>query len=337
MKKIISSIIIISLLLSLVACSGGDGSGSAGGGKSKAEYSLKIAHHTPEGSPYDKAALLFKDLVEERTDGRVEISVYPGGVLGDERSETESIQNGTLDFSLLTISPMVNFVPDLAVLDLPYVFTNFDQVRKFLDSDLSMELLNAGIDDNFKGLGLILRGPRHITNNKAPITSPDDVRGMKIRVVESPVYLKTFGQLGATVQAMSWGDCYTALQQGAIDGQENATHAIYDERVDEVQKYVSRTGHAYCWTSIFASKDNFERLPEDIQEIIEEVGKEVSMTISNEQMENEEFYTEELTERGMVFNEVDEELFKKKLEPVYDWYRANYNDKWLDEINELIK
>ncbi len=334
MKRLISIIMVMALVMSLAACKSDD---SDNGKKSGDVYKLKIAHHTPEGSPYDKAALLFKELVEERTDGKVNITVYPGGVLGDERSLTESIQNGTLDLAVLTISPMVNFVPDLAVLDLPYVFTNFDQAKKFLDSDISMDLLNAGIEDNFKGLGLILRGPRHITNNKGPINTPADVKGMKIRVVESPVYLKVFGELGATVQAMSWGDCYTALQQGAIDGQENATHTIYDERVDEVQKYVSLTNHAYCWTSIFASKSNLEQLPEDIQQIIVDAGNEATREISNQQMENEQFYVDELTKRGMTFNEVDEKLFMDKIDPVYKWYRSNYNDKWLDDINELIK
>ncbi|MGE5577412.1 MAG: TRAP transporter substrate-binding protein [Syntrophothermus sp.] len=299
------------------------------------EFKVKLGHMAPESSPYQQVAEKFKEIVEKETNGRVSIQIYHSGQLGFDRALLEAMQFGTLDFGVITSSPMSNFVPAFATLDLPYLFRDWDHVEKFLTSNVYKGLLKEADKAQLVALGLLPRGFRSVTNSKRPIRTPRDMAGLRLRVIESPIYVDSFNAMGASVQAMSWGEVFTALQQGAIDGQENAINTIYDERVYEVQKYLSLTEHMFAFATIVASKKTFDKFPADIQKILREAGLKAALEVGKQQRKEVEAYLKKLQDKGMVVNQADRPAFRKLVQPVYDKFEQKYGDKYSKAIEGL--
>jgi len=299
-------------------------------------YELKLGHMTPETEPYHLAALKFKELIEARSKGRVKITIYPAGQLGYDRALIEGMQFGTIDLAIVTSSPLVNFIPSFAVLDMPFLFRDWDHVEKVLKQDFMQKLYAEGAEKNLIPMALLPRGFRSVTNSKHPITKAADFKGIKLRVIESPMFVQTFEQLGATVTAMSWGEVFTALQQNALDGQENAINTIHNERLYEVQKYVSLTEHIFAFATFTASKQKFDQLPADIQSMIRECAAEATAAEGIEAKNAIADYRKKLEEKGMIFNTLDKTELRAKVQKVYDDFAAKYGDTYLKQI-EAVK
>lgn len=293
---------------------------------------LKLGHINPETGNYHQYALKFKELVETRSNGQVEIDIYPAGQLGYDRELLESLQFNNLDLSISTSSPIANFVPAFMALDFPFIFEDWDHVIRFIESDAAVEMMNEGADKNLIGLGMLARGFRSTTNSKRPLKSVDDFKGLKMRVIESPIYIKTFESLGATVTAMSWGEVFTALQQGTIEAVELDYRTLYDERVYEVQKYLTGTEHIFAFATLMASKSRFESLPADVQQLLKDCAMEAGIEVSKAQIPIIEGYIQKLQDEGMEFNEIDREQLRAKMGPVRDWFVKEYGDKYLKAI-----
>ncbi len=299
-------------------------------------YELKLGHMTPETEPYHLAALKFKKLIEERSNGSVKITIYPAGQLGYDRELIEGMQFGTIDLAIVTSSPLVNFIPSFAVLDLPFLFRDWDHVQNVLKQGFMNDLYAEGAEKGLVPMALLPRGFRSVTNSKRPINSAADFKGLKLRVIESPVFVQTFEQLGATVTAMSWGEVFTALQQNALDGQENAINTINNERLYEVQKYVSLTEHIFAFATFTASKQKLEQLPADIQKLIRECAVEATAAEGLDARNAIADYRKKLEEKGMVFNTLDRAALRSKVQKVYDDFKTKYGDKYLTKI-EAVK
>jgi len=299
-------------------------------------YELKLGHMTPETEPYHLAALKFKDLIEAKSKGRVKITIYPAGQLGYDRELIEGMQFGTIDLAIVTSSPLVNFIPSFAVLDMPFLFRDWDHVQNVLKQDFMQKLYAEGAEKGLVPMALLPRGFRSVTNSKHPITKAADFKGIKLRVIESPMFVQTFEQLGATVTAMSWGEVFTALQQNALDGQENAINTIHNERLYEVQKYVSLTEHIFAFATFTASKQKFDQLPADIQGMIRECAVEATAAEGVEARNAIADYRKKLEEKGMVFNTLDKSELRSKIQKVYDDFAAKYGDTYLKQI-EAVK
>lgn len=300
---------------------------------------VKLAYMSPEleNDPYHQFAIRFKEAIEEKTDGKYFFETYGGGVLGKDRELAEGLQYGTLDMAVITSSPMGNFVPAFQNLDLPFLFNDWNHVHAFLESDLAEELYDETEEVGIKTIGLIGRGARSVTNSGDPIDSVEDLKGLKIRVIESSIFVDTFAALGSSPQAMSWGEVFTALQQGTIDGHENSMATINNERVYEVQDNVTRTEHIFAFTTAHASKSFWDTLPAEDQKLFKEVGEEITLKISREQEQEEKGFVETLEEQGMDFYDIDRDELKSLVAPVYEKFANANSDYYYTAIENLAK
>ncbi len=298
---------------------------------------IKLAHMSPElpDDAYHMFALRFKEAIEEKTNGKFEVELYPAGVLGKDRELIEGLQYGTVDLAVITSSPMGNFVPSFQTLDLPFLFDDWNHVYKFLESDAAEELYKETESAGIITFGLIARGPRSVTNSGTPITSVEGLKGMKIRVIESPIFVDTFTALGAAPQAMSWGEVFTALQQGTIDGHENSIATINNERVYEVQDNVTLTEHIFAFTTAHASQTFWDTLTAEEQQLFKETAKEITLEVSKTQEEAEEDFLGRLKDAGMNVYEIDRAPMREMVKSVYDKFAQTNTDKYFKAIEEL--
>lgn len=347
-KSATLSIILVLLMVLGTACSSGNTSQPtqqpagnekpAGNEQASTEKRvIKLAHMSPElpDDPYHMFALQFKEAIEEKTNGRFEVELYPAGVLGKDRELIEGLQYGTVDLAVITSSPMGNFVPAFQTLDLPFLFDNWDHVLRFLESDSAEELYKETESAGIITFGLIGRGPRSVTNSGKPIQSVEDLKGMKIRVIESPIFVDTFTALGAAPQAMSWGEVFTALQQGTIDGHENSLATINNERVYEVQDNVTLTEHIFAFTTAHASKTFWDTLSAEDQKLFKETAKEITLNISKSQVEAEQGFLGRLKDAGMNVYEIERVPMREMVKSVYDKFAQTNTDKYFKAIEAL--
>ena len=332
--------LMLALTIILTACGGGGtsttpstGGTSPSGGETKA---FKLGHIAAPGTAYDNFANLFKQKVEEASGGKYTIDIYPAGQLGVDRELMESLQIGNIDFTVITASDINQFVPEMAVQDLPYLFLNWDHVEAFLKSEAATELYGLTDGVGMSTLSFMPRGFRHVTSNVKPIYTPEDLQGLKIRVAESEVYLDTFRALGTNAQAMAWGEVFTALQQGTIDAHENTLITIRDYNINEVQKYVSETGHFFAFAALQMNSNLLNGMSAEDQELFRKAGLEAALESGAVQRADEEATKEELIGKGMEFNEVtDKKAFQDKVQPVYDKYLQTHSDTYIKAIQAL--
>lgn len=263
------------------------------------------------------------DELHELSDGRIELDVYPNGVLyGDEREAIEAVQMGNVDMTISTSATLASFSPEFMVFDLPFLFENVDQAYSALDGEFGSEVLETLKDINLVGLGFQENGFRHFVNNKHPITTPEDLDGLKMRILASPVYQDTFDLLGANATPLAFGELYSALQQGTFDGMENPIGLIKDSNFYEVQDYITLSGQVYAPVVTVMNKDSYENMPEDLQQIL----MDWMLDVNDRQREinqNEEAEVLEMLKEHMEVTELSSEqikAFKEAVQPIYDKY-----------------
>jgi tripartite ATP-independent transporter DctP family solute receptor len=231
------------------------------------KYVLKLGHVADPAKPYAIAGEKFAELVKEKTNGEVEIQVFPSSQLGNQRDLIEGLIFGTLDLTLTSTAVLGNFLPKIAIFDLPFLFRDVKHAYKVLDS-IGMEIGKELEPKGLKLLAYFENGVRHLTNNVRPVKAPEDMKGLKIRVMEQKIYIEMMKALGANPTPMAFGELFTALQQGTVDGQENPVSHIWTKRFFEVQKYISLTGHVYAAEPLLISMITWNKLPVDAQAAI---------------------------------------------------------------------
>jgi tripartite ATP-independent transporter DctP family solute receptor len=230
---------------------------------------IKVASVVPEAQSQHIALRdVFKKYIEEKSDGRMIVEIYPNGQLGGERQSIEGVQLGTIQVTVTALAVLSGFEPRFQVFDLPFLFKDKQAAYKALDGKLGNQLNDLLQPLGLKNLGYAENGYRHITNNKGPIYMPSELRGLKIRTMENPMHMAAFRALGANPTPMSFGELYSALQQKTVDAQENPIALIYTSKFYEVQKYCTLSGHVYAATTILCNDTWFNDLPEDLQKII---------------------------------------------------------------------
>lgn len=335
---IMAMILLLSLLLT--ACSAkqeaAPAAGTAEGSSGSETKVLKLGHIAAPNTAYDNFAHEFKRMIEERSNGRYQIDIYPAGQLGVDRELMESLQIGNVDLTIITASDINQFVEEAAVQDLPYLFRDWDHVEKFLDSDTAKEFYGLTESVGMTTLSFMTRGFRHVTSNIAPIKTPADLKGLKVRVAESEVYIETFKALGANAQAMAWGEVFTALQQGTIDAHENTIITTRDYKINEVQKYMSETGHFFAFAALQMNSNLLKGMSAEDQAMFREAGLEAGKKLGLEQKEAEAAAKKELEEKGMVFNAVDDKAaFESMMQPVYDKFLETHDPKYFEAIKAI--
>lgn len=307
------------LIAFLAACGSDDAEGSNEEDNDKV-YTLQAGHSLPDDHPYHIAFKNMADRIEERTDGQVVIEVYPNSEIGAERELTEGMTLGTVDMVVSSTAPVTNFVPELEVLDVPFLFKDRDSAVNVLEGEIGDKLFKKMEEQGIVGLSWGENGYRHITNSLHPIKKPADLEGLKIRTQENDIHLAAFEALGAQPTPMAWTEALTALQQGVVDAQENpAIVADQFSLYESNQKYMSLTGHVYSVAMYMMSKQTYEKLPEDLRDIVVEEAQKAGAEERELIVKMEQESLKNLEEQGMeIIEDVNTEPFQKKVEPVYE-------------------
>ena len=296
---------------------------------------VKLAHVCTLEDVFHLQSLKFKELVEQRTQGEVEIQIFPNKQLGDKETDLIGlVQQGVVGSAIITCGPITTFEPMFGVMDLPFLFTSEAQAYKVLDGPIGQRFLDSLSKIDIKGLAFGERGFRNVSDNVRPIQKPEDLKGIKIRVMESPVYLSTFKALGANPIPMGWGEVYTALQQGTIDAQENPPGVIWAFKLFEVQKYYSLTGHSYSGNVVMMNKTLFDGLNPALQKALLDSAREASVygrKVNNDSVND---VLAKLKEKGMAVNDVDRKPFQDKCSAVYEGEYAK-NPGWREIVKEI--
>lgn len=293
---------------------------------------LRLAHVVNEKDIFHTAAAKFEELVEERSGGDIDVSIYPNASLGVERTLLEGMQIGTIDMGVISNGPASNFVKPLAAIEMPFLFDSAKEAHKVLDGEVGSKLLGLLANVNLKGLAYTERGFRALTNSRGPVNEPSDIEGLTIRVVENEVYADTFETWGANGVLMSWPEALTALQQGAIDGQETPVNVSYAFNLNEVQDHLTLTRHIYAPAIFIMGMSSWNKLNDDQQDIVISSAKDAGEFARSENSRLEKVQVSELEEKGMeVVRNPDREAFKASVAPIYDKYDSQFGEI----INEI--
>jgi tripartite ATP-independent transporter DctP family solute receptor len=234
---------------------------------------IKLGHGTPTTSTLHQGAEKFKSEVEKRSGGSIKVDIYHSGQIGHDRQLIESMQLGEVDMAIPSTTNVAPFVKEMFITDYFFLFRNAQEAYTILDGPAGQALDKAVTKKALVGLGFMENGFRHISNNLHPIRVPADTKGVKIRIAENPIQVTAWKGIGASPTPMNWGEIFTSLQQGTLDGQECSLSLFYDTHFFEAQKYLSLTGHIYSPFSVLMSAETFQKLDDAQKQAVRESAK----------------------------------------------------------------
>jgi tripartite ATP-independent transporter DctP family solute receptor len=304
------------------------------------EYTIRLAYEDPpnlQTAPEHAFGVLFKDLVETASNGRIEVLLFPGGTLGRSIALTEMVQSGNIE-AAITTGVIGNFFPPFEVIYIPYLFPNEYVAWQVIDGPFMAGLFEEmRKQTGLRVLGVSQNGTRHFTNNVRPIRSPNDLKGLKMRVMESPVYMEMIKAMGATPVPMAFSEVYTALQTGVIDGQENPLWVMPTYSIHEVQKYLTLDGHTWSEDILTINDAFFNRLPEGLQQVVLTAGWQAAVIgRATEVITSQHLGLAKALEGGMQvytpsIDEIDE--FRSVAQgPVIEWMKTKIDEKWINGV-----
>jgi tripartite ATP-independent transporter DctP family solute receptor len=326
--KAFLGIMAISAALLVSGC-GGKSSSSQGGGNEPT--TLKLGLTFADKHMLTQELYKMAENVNKRTEGKIKIEIYADSLLGKEAEMYEQLHMGTIDMALETIAFMSTSHPEFTIEDLPYMFKERKNGYEALDGDYGKKINEIiASDGTIKNLGFMELGYRHMTNNVRPITKPEDMKDIKFRTTTSDLRRAVFEALGAQPISMSFSEVFTGLQQGVIDGQESPLATIASSSFNEVQKYLSLTGHFWTNECLLVNQKKFSSLTEEQQKIIQEEAKAAEKRIREKNVETDKKLVKELQDKGMKVNEVDKAAFVKQLQPLYDEWGKKIGPELMD-------
>jgi len=311
----------------------------AGAAFAASQYTIKIGYIGSDSHPTMRAMKeVFVKEVEEGSGGKIKVELYPNGQLGGDRELSEAVQIGTIQMAIPSSSALAGFDKRIQVLDLPYLFTTREAAFEAVDGILGEKLNSYMAAKGIMVLGYQENGFRHITNNRNPIKTPEDLKGLKIRTMENPMHLAFFKELGANPTPMSWGELYTALQQGTVDAQENPYAMIDDGKFYEVQKYVSETGHVFSYEILIANKKFMKKLPEDLSNLVVKAAKDATLKQRQLMKEEEGIFKDKVVKAGMQVNVLtpeDKKPFVAATAKVYKQFEKDLGKDLMDIVKQV--
>ena len=291
--------------------------------------SISVAQNSHQGVAIDT----FAREVEKRTAGRYKIQTFYSGALGGERESIEAVQLGTQELAFSSTGPVPNFVPEARILDIPFLFRDKAHARAVLDGPIGQDMLTKFDSKGFKALAWAENGFRHMTNSKRAVNSPDDLKGLKMRTMESPVHVTAYKGLGIVTTPMAFPEVFTALQQGTVDGQENPLSVIMAAKFDQVQKHLSLTGHVYSPAIFLMNKASFDKLSAADKQAFIDAAKEGTKANRARVDEDDAKGAAELKAKGMqVVENVDKSKFVATLAPVNAEFEKQFGKAEIDKI-----
>lgn len=345
MKKVLALLLALTCIFSLAAC-GSSGSTSAPASTSEPAAStsepaaettaevkathLKLGHPSADGGPYDVMSEEFARLIEEKTEGRYVIDIFPANALGSQEECFEAVTLGTIDLVVTSDDKCVNYVPEFGALGMPFLFDDVNDVNENMNGEMGKYLSDKLATKGAIVISWFENGFRNVTANKA-VETPDDIKGVKIRVSSAATNMALFNKCGAVVTNVSFSELYTALQLGTCDAQENPFANIVDRKFYEVQKYLAVTKHVHTTEPLVMSKATWDKLSAEDQAIFAECGKEASEFAYNYASETDAQNLEFLKEKMTVI-EPDLAPWKE----IADQVTADFQDQY-SEILALKK
>lgn len=297
---------------------------------------FKLGHVVQVGHSWDLTAKEFARLIEERSDGRYKIEIYPARQLGGDRDMFEAIQVGSLDMGLISTSVVENFTPALAGLQLPWLFEDVDQLKEVYKSDMHKKMLDRVSEVNVKGLSIYDCGFRHFLNNQRPIKTPDDMKGLKFRSVESPLVMNMYKFLGASPTPTPYGEIYTAVQTNVVQGLDIGFKAGVDEKFVEVAKYMTVSNHFTFPTLLCMNPALFDAMPAEDQKMFEETALELIDYNFEAFLAEDKIGREGAEAAGVTITEIEDfSSFRALMQPIYDEYMAK--DPTIKELVSFVE
>ncbi|RHW37616.1 TRAP transporter substrate-binding protein [Lysinibacillus yapensis] len=288
------------------------------------KITLRLADNQPADYPTVIGDQKFAELVSERTDGRITIEVFPSGQLGDEKSVLEQIQLGAIDFARTNSSPLAEFHDELKVFSIPYLFNSDEHLWNFLNSETGTTLLDGLQEAKMQGLAYYDSGSRNFYSTK-PLTTMEELKGQKIRVQQSEVNIQLMEALGASATPMPYGEVFSALQTGIIDGAENNLPSIDSSNHYQEAKYLIMDHHTRVPEVLLASKASWDKLSAEDQEIIRQAALDSVETQRQAWAEYEEKSLKTITEAGVTITEVEDITpWKEAVKPIVDNFTTEY-------------
>jgi len=298
-----------------------------------AQTTMKINISVAQNSHYGVAIDTFAREVDARTNGRYKIQTFYAGALGAERESVEGVQLGTLDLTLTSTGPLPNFVPEVAILDIPFLFRDYAHARAVLDGPIGQEMLQKFPPKGMVALAWAENGFRHMTNSKRPVNAPDDLKGLKMRTMENPIHIQAYKQFGILPTPMAFTEVFTALQQGTVDGQENPLSVITAAKLDQVQKNLTLTGHVYSPAVILMNKAQWDKLSAADKQAFLDAAKDAVKANRARIDDDERKAVADLRSKGMAIVEnVDKAKFQATLAPVYADFGKRFGQENIDKI-----
>lgn len=326
MKKFLKVAILMTLTGTLLVGCGGPGDQKAGAGK---DTTIKIGHVEPENRSTHQALVHFKETVEKDTKGSVKVEIYPNGALGGDVQLTEAVATGSLDAALPSTSVLTAYADDFGVLDMPYLFTSSEAAFNAMDGEVGDYFTKKLAEKGLVNLGYTYNGPRSTTTNVRPIVKPADLQGIKMRVMESPIFIDYYKTLGANPTPMSFTEVYTGLQQGTVDAEENPPSLILANKFFEVQKYLSLDEHTHNFLAFIMNKGKFDSLSKEQQDALVKAAKAYVKEQRDMELKDNGEAIKKLQEAGMQVNSLTAEekaAFRTALSSMYDTYRNKFGN-----------
>jgi tripartite ATP-independent transporter DctP family solute receptor len=298
-----------------------------------AQTTLTFGHALPITTHYGVGAAKFKEELEAKSNGRLKVTIQRND---NEREMIESVQIGTLDLTFTSTGPIGNFVPEVKIVDIPFLFRDYAHARAVLDGPIGQDLLQKFPSKGIVALAWGENGFRHMTNSRRAVNTPDDLKGLKVRTMENQVHMRAFQTMGALPTPMAFSELVPALQQGTVDGQENPITVIMGNNLNQVQKHLSLTGHVYSPAVIMMSPAAFGKLSAADKALVMDAAKAAVVVNRKMVVDVEDSGVAELRKRGMeVVTDVDRSKFQAALGPAFEAYAREFGAPAIQRIRDF--
>jgi C4-dicarboxylate-binding protein DctP len=333
MKRILGYALVLFVIFSHSAFAAGENESKSQG---KVTH-YKLATIQPPDSPIGKGATKFAELVRKKSHGSIVIDVYPASQLGNEKDIIDGVEMGTIDFTLAGVAEWAKRFKAMKIFEAPFVYRDRDHLVRFYYSNAGQELLNEMTQKTgLRSLGFMYYGTRHVTTGKLPIKTPADLKGVKLRCPDQPLYVQTVKAMGANPTPMAFSEVYLALQQGVVDGQENPPATIVTMKFFEVQKYLIKTGHIIAGVMLWTKDKFIAGLPKDKQDVIKSAAKEATQWANDYSFRIEDEYLGKLgKEYGLTLINPDRQAFVNAAQPLLDTYEQEWGKGLLAKVRAV--
>lgn len=299
------------------------------------EVTIVFGHVMSEDSTHQDTAEYIKEAVYEATNGTVNVEIYANSTLGTEAQMVEGLMSGTVDMVTVGASTMTSWIPDFGIYDLPYMFESYEHANAVWESSIGQNIEKQMNDLGIQVVATGTFGYRNLTNSVRPVTTPEDVSGLKVRVMQSPIPIAIWEAFGAEVISMSINEVFSALQTKVVDGQENPYNAIWSNGFAEVQQYLSNTEHQYTMLLYTISDIALNKMVDGQREAFLEACKGVSAASVASLEARDQAALEAFSEAGMMINDVDKEAFEAAAQTVIEQYYDTYGKENIDLIKTM--